>query len=99
MFDACICVEPDEPVTLLDRRQPIARKEHRCFECGAAIRPGERYQLDVAVFEGDFRQYTICLTCLRIRNSLFVCGWYYGRMWADIHEGYCDEEFCICPDR
>jgi hypothetical protein len=35
-----------------------------------------------------------------VRNDLFTCGWYYGRLWDDIHHAYCgspNSDDCICP--
>ena len=99
MFESCICVEIDEPVQLLSRRHPKARKVHRCDECGCTIHPGDTYERDAVVFDGFFEVKKICATCLRIRDSLFRCGWYYGQMWEDIHEMCCDDGECICPER
>ena len=102
MFDSCICVDPDEVGQLLRRTQQLARKVHRCVECGHDIQPGQVYGKDVTLSDGAFEVYKTCLLCLRIRDSLFNCGWYYGMMWENIHEAYCgygDDEFCICPDR
>jgi len=102
MFDSCICVEPDDVVQLVSRKRRRARKEHRCGECGQTIAPGDVYDVDATVYEGEFTAYKTCLTCVRIRESLFKCGWYYGQLWADIHETFCDyneegELECVCP--
>lgn len=104
MFNSCICIEPDECVTLLSRTQPTARKQHICYECGTTIRSGEKYQKDATVFEEEFHDYKICMTCLKIRDNLFECGWYYGGIWEEIHQTYCleyqdeDDYFCLCPN-
>ena len=102
MFQSCICVDIDEVCRLLARSKPRARKVHRCGECRHDIQPGDVYGRDVTVFEGDIATHRTCLTCLRIRNSLFDCGWTYGKIWEDIHEAHCDPEgedaFCICPE-
>ncbi len=98
MFESCICVDIDEVCKLLNCTQPRARKVHRCGECGHDIQPGDTYRREVTLFDGDIDTHKTCLTCLRIRDSLFDCGWYYGEMWRDIHEAYCDDEFCICPE-
>lgn len=98
MFDACICVDPDEMVTLLSRTQPRARKKHHCFECGHPIEAGQRYQQDATVYDGEFTVYKICIPCRDVRDSMFSCGFYYGGLWPDVHEAYCDSEICICPE-
>lgn len=103
MFESCICIEPDEPVQLLSRRELRARVRHKCGECGSTIEPGQRYEIDNIVFEGDFAVYKTCLMCRNVRRSLFQGGWYYGMMWKEIHDRYCGEdedgnEFCLCPE-
>jgi hypothetical protein len=98
VFDSCICVDPDEVSQLLRRTKRTARKEHQCCECRCAIKPGERYELDVTVFEGFVEPHKTCRSCLRIRNSLFECGWYYGEIWERIHEAYCGGGVCVCPE-
>lgn len=97
MFDACFCDEPDDVSQLLRREQHKARTPHKCGECRCTIQPGDVYEIDVTVFEGHINTYKTCLPCLNIRKSLFRCGWYYGDMWGNIHEEYCDDEFCLCP--
>ena len=104
MFDSCLCVDPDEVVTLLSRNRRTARKPHKCGECGCTIQPGETYEADSTVFDRKFTVYKTCLPCLRIRQSLFRCGWYYGGLWEDIHEAFCGEDDdgnmeCVCPSR
>ena len=97
MFDACICYSTDDLVTLLDCRRPRARVCHTCCECGETIRPGTKYEVDATVFEGRFTQYTTCIPCANVRAGMLVCQFYYGSLWNDIHDAYCDDEVCICP--
>jgi len=99
MFEACLCIDDYEAVTLLSRVDRTARKQHCCGECGHPINPGDRYQVDNVVFDGIFEVHKICGGCLRIRDSLFSCGWVYGNMWDDIHSMYCYGGFCLCPPR
>jgi len=98
MFDSCICIEMDDIRTLLSRNRRIARKPHTCGECNAEIEVGEEYEIDATVFEKDFETFKTCLPCLRVRNSLFRCGWFYGYIWDEIHKSICDREYCVCPD-
>lgn len=103
MFDSCICVDIDDECTLLRRTTRTARKEHKCVECRCVITLGQRYEEDVTLFEGEFAVYKTCVICVRIRDSLFECGWYYGHVWEAIHEAFCvdwnedEDDFCICP--
>lgn len=98
MFDSCICIEPDEVGVLISSNRLRARVVHVCCECHGAIIPGDLYERDALKFDVDISTYKTCLTCSRIRKSLFRCGFYYGAMWADIHKAYCDTDYCICPD-
>ena len=99
MFESCICIYPDEICNLLSRTRPKARKEHKCIECGCIISIGEIYEKDATIYEHNFTTYRTCLLCIKIRENLFQCNWYYGNMWQDIHEIYCGdkEDECICP--
>jgi len=102
MFDSCICVEPNNICELIGRTQPIARKQHRCGECRCTIKPGQKYERDVTVFEGELTTYKTCITCVHVRDSLFRCGWCYGGVWETVHETFCghdddDEMECVCP--
>ena len=99
MFDQCFCLDVDDPVTLLSRKRKTARKTHKCGECGWDIKPGQEYEVDATVFEGNFEAHKICIPCLRVRRSLFKCGWYYGGLWEYIHDAICDyDEGCVCPE-
>ena len=101
MFDACICDRPDEMEQLLSRSQRVARKPHECGECGHTIDPGDTYEVDATVFDGEFCTHKTCLPCVRVRDSMFACGWVYGEVWRDIHEQYCrgaPQDECICPE-
>jgi hypothetical protein len=104
MFDSCICIDADDPVTLMSRRKRTARKQHQCCECRHPIQPGQQYEVDATVHEGRFKTFKTCETCLRIRLSLFACGWCYGDLWKSIHKMLCglgeagdEDDFCICP--
>lgn len=99
MFESCICIDVDDPCILLNRQRPRARKQHKCIECRQLIQPGEIYERDTTIFEGDISVYKTCLICVCIRSELLICGWHYGDMWNDIHEAHCEDEDdeCICP--
>ncbi len=99
MFESCICLDIDEVSEILSSQTLRARKEHRCCECRCTIQPGESYHVESTLLDGLFTVHKTCLTCLRIRRSLFSCGWYWGQMWSEIHETYCgwEDDECICP--
>jgi len=103
MTDSCICVDTDdgEPVAILDQRVVRARKAYRCDECDGEIAVGEKYESIKLVCDGISRHKT-CIPCLRIRESMFQCGWIFGEVWADIIESIRDtmtrEEEAAEPD-
>lgn len=47
---------------------PVARKAHRCYECGSEIKPGERYERVWGVWEGEPGTYKTCARCLDLRE-------------------------------
>ena len=100
MFDTCICADHDGGPDPYTETMPVARKAHRCCECGAVIAPGEQYERIEGRWEGRWETCKTCIVCARIRQSLFSC-WIYGQMWSDIHDHHCgweDGEFlCLCP--
>lgn len=106
MFSDCICTWLDGFNTEFYRAKVVkARKPHTCVECGAPISPADRYERSAGKCDGSVWSAATCLTCSRIRESLFRCGFTVGSMWADIHETFCvhaDDDggpFCICPTR
>lgn len=99
MFESCLCFIADEIADLLSRTRPKARKEHKCIECKCTIYAGEVYEKDVTVYDGNFATYKTCLPCIKIRENLIQCDWFYGGLWQDIHDAHCggEEDECICP--
>ncbi len=44
-------------------KTPIARKAHKCCECGILIKPGEKYVVCSGVWDGEFSSYKQHLEC------------------------------------
>lgn len=70
---ACDCGD-DGYAELYQSTMRKARKEHRCCECGNAIKPGDIYEYTVIVFEGDFSTKKTCEKCSDLAESLSDLG-------------------------
>jgi hypothetical protein len=76
-----------------------ARKAHTCDECSRTINPGQSYVNGAQVWEGEFSNHKLCMSC----DSL------WGHLWAehappheedapplgDLRE-YLNEVECVC---
>lgn len=74
-----------------------ALKEHKCYECGKIILPGEKYCYESGKWADEIHSYRTCLDCLSIRDEIF-CSYVYGNIWEDLREqigGYGIPESCI----
>jgi hypothetical protein len=65
----CYC-DTDGQASVYWPSRPIARKAHRCDECGRQIQPGERYERVRAVWDGDPQTCRTCVYCLGVRDSV-----------------------------
>ena len=59
---------------------PVARKGHKCCECGEEINPGQKYSKETGKWEGEFRTYKTCMPCYRIRERYCPNGYIYGNL-------------------
>lgn len=68
--------------------QVIARKVHRCGECGREIQIGERYERVAGKWDGEFDSHKTCLHCVVARRWLLeACdGWIFGEVFEDLLE-------------
>ncbi len=73
-MDNCACViVPEDSFDypeIYRRHDRIARKSHRCCECGRQIAPGERYNYAWGVWEKS-REYHRCADCQSIADAYF----------------------------
>ena len=82
---SCIAVYVDdgpEFSNVVDRR---ARKEHRCGECGLTIGIGEIFEHAANGYDGTVTTHKTCKDCESVRSAFFCEGYYYGRIWDDVH--------------
>ncbi len=75
-------IEPPRVHNALTR---VARKPHRCVECGGAIAAGDEYEYVSGLWE-KWATYKTCLTCVRIRRDLFCGGWVCGELSEQLSE-------------
>lgn len=84
----CMFDDGDGAVTMLSAADPVARKTHKCRECGRTIEPGERYHVDRFLWEGSLDTHKTCGHCMVARQWLQdECGGYlFGAVEEDIRE-------------
>ena len=83
---ATVSVDVDEYCTTLRQDIRTARKQHKCGECQNPILAGEKYEVYVGVFDGDFSQHKTCSDCISLRKSFFSDGYYYGMIREQLSE-------------
>jgi hypothetical protein len=101
----CFCVENDGATEFSAVTRPMARKLHRCEECGRTIGVGERYVRHVAKWEGEINTTVFCAECHAWAMALctaqqVVCGcsgWPVGGLWGEIEE-FTREHLGYAPD-
>ena len=84
----CMIDNGDGQVTMLSQADPVARKAHKCKECGREIALGERYHVDRFIWEGKLETHKVCAHCMVAREWLSdECGgWLFGAVEEDIRE-------------
>lgn len=84
---SCDCsVEVDDRSDFYQETFPVARKIHKCCECGGNILPKQKYSLVVGKWEGNFKKYRTCMPCYCIRDHYCHFGFYFGRLRETIKE-------------
>lgn len=89
MTDACYC-DFDGYWDVYRSTEHVARKPHKCYECGRKIMPGERYEMAFAIGDGDKWVMPTCPHCLDIRKWVVAhvpCScWSHGNMLEDVRD-------------
>ena len=90
MTDACYCSYDEGSTSMYVQRTVTARKQHECYECSRSIRPGERYELVSAIWDGRFRVCKTCPRCLAVREYVTAHApcfcWLHGTVLDDARD-------------
>lgn len=83
-----MCRVDGEPADFYRVMKPIARREHKCGECGRTILSGERYERHTFGSEGTASGHCICSHCAVLSEWLLIeCGGsIVGELIVDIEE-------------
>ena len=85
----CACIDIDVEGCLAEfcsEKRRVARKLHKCTECGRIIQPKEKYEHVVGKWYDKISTYRTCFDCLSLRDN-FLCGsFYYGEIKSHIYE-------------
>lgn len=83
----CYC-DDSESFSVYSARIVCARKPHKCYECSAPIKPGDRYEYSFGVYDGYGYSHHTCERCLDIRqfikNSIPCFCWAHGSLHDDV---------------
>jgi hypothetical protein len=84
----CFC--DYDPPSMIRESEPVARKDHRCTECGRRIAAGERYSYTWGIWDGMADTFKTCPRCLALRDYVkahvpCLC-WAYGSVTDDCIE-------------
>lgn len=83
----CMAFDAD-PIEMIWKDTPKARKAHRCDECGRTIRVGETYIRERFKLDGETSTHKTCAHCTVVRDWLSLeCGGYvFTAVSEDIDE-------------
>lgn len=59
-----------------------------CCECGLDIEELATYELVTACYEDEWKVYATCVSCMRVRGSMFRGNFVHGGLWESVHETY-----------
>jgi len=87
MSYACDCsIDGDDDCTMFVQREVVARKPHRCCECWATIKAGERHEVSVGKWDGRFDHFRTCLPCSRIRQDYCGAGYQFEALQDQLYD-------------
>lgn len=65
-----MCFIADGIADIYRTKPTIARKNHRCNECGRTVKPGEQYLYHFQVYEGEALTRRVCRGCAYVRQLI-----------------------------
>ena len=86
-----LCWCGDDVFEWYDEHFRIARKRHRCYECGGHVETGERYQIVVGKFEGALETNKTCPRCLSVIDWIKAHVPCYCRSFGGLHDTIYDD--------
>lgn len=88
-MSACYC-DFGEQATVYRASTHQARVQHKCYECSGLIKPGERYEKVVTLYDGEWTTAKTCCRCLDVREYVTAHApcfcWLHGSMLDDAKE-------------
>lgn len=84
------------PCEVYSETFPIARKIHKCCECGQDIQPHQKYHKYRGCWDGTWDTFKTCMTCYRIRNTYCFNGFIFGEL-QDILQDCLDINYLKVP--
>lgn len=87
-YDSCSCDYDMPAFCQVETRK--ARKPHKCWECRAAIDPGEVYEHVRGKWDGDIWTFKTCALCLELRQWARISVPCFCFSYGDLHENIRD---------
>lgn len=87
---SCEC-EIDSYPSVVWESEPVARKKHKCCECGSDISPGEKYYIYKQVCDGEFYSNKMCMICKGVFDRALAGSYsciFFGSLWETVGVDY-----------
>lgn len=67
-------------------KTPVARKQHKCSECGKLIEPGTRYYAYTGKWNSEIYTHKLCPVCEEIAKAFFCDGFTFETLYEYLSE-------------
>ena len=86
----CMIDHDGDDCIVLSEYVRTARKEHKCYECGAKILPGNKYLIQNTARDGEMQVFKTCTDCKAKMDFLSKeCG---GFVYGGVCEDFADTD-------